>query len=244
MPINSINIPKLIAHRGASGYAPENTLAAIKRAAALEASWVEFDVMLTADGEAILIHDIELDRTTNGKGPVNELSLADIAKLDAGSWFGPEFQGVRVPTFKNALQTCTELDLGINVEIKPSPGMEVATARKTIELLNTHWMAGQQSPLVSSSTQQCLQVAREMRPDLNLGLIIDRWRPDWQEILTNCQCVSLHVDHHILEREQVEFVHKLGYYVFVFSVNETALAEKLYSWGVDGLFSDFPDLLQ
>ncbi len=238
-----INIPKLIAHRGAAAYAPENTLVAIEKAAELGANWVEFDVMLTADGEAVIIHDTKLDRTTDGNGLVDETSLEEIRQLDAGSWFGPEYQGVQVPTFVEVLQTCAEHKLGINVEIKPSPGMEVATARKTIEVLSAHWSSAQKQPLISSGTRQCLQLVQELNPDLKLGFIMDQWHEDWQAVLKKYNCYSLNVSHHMLEREQVEFVHKLGYYVFVFTVNDRELAERLYGWGVDGVFSDYPDLM-
>ena len=125
----------VIGHRGAAAAAPENTLASLRKAKELGASWVEFDVKLTRDGVPILMHDERLERTTNGRGEVAQATLAELQELDAGGWFGPAFRGERVPTFEAALGLCAELGLGINVEIKPCPGREAETARVAVETL-------------------------------------------------------------------------------------------------------------
>ncbi|MDQ2994305.1 MAG: glycerophosphoryl diester phosphodiesterase, partial [Pseudomonadota bacterium] len=99
-----MNINSIIAHRGASFYAPENTLASMRRAHAMGAQWVEFDVMLTSDGELIVFHDDTLERTTDGgKRNVADTPLAKIRELDAGSWFAPQFKGEPVPPFVELL---------------------------------------------------------------------------------------------------------------------------------------------
>src|SRR4051812_8087205 len=107
--------PTIIAHRGASGTAPENTLAAFRRAADLGAPMIELDVQLTADGEVVVIHDFTLDRTTDGVGSVRHRSLAQIRRLDAGAWFAPAFRGERVPTLAEVLQNFPH---AVNVELK------------------------------------------------------------------------------------------------------------------------------
>ena len=108
----ALAIPRLIGHRGAAAAAPENTLASLRKAKELGASWVEFDVKLTRDGCPVLIHDERLERTTSGRGEVALTTLEELQKLDAGGWFAPAFRGERVPTLEAALALCAELGLG------------------------------------------------------------------------------------------------------------------------------------
>src|SRR5215472_12885505 len=120
--MTKVRVPRIIGHRGAKATAPENTLAGIRQARREGAAWVEFDVKLTADGHPILMHDDTLERTTDGQGPVAAARLADIRRLDAGSKFGPAWQGERVPLLSEALSVLAELDMGFNLEIKPCKG--------------------------------------------------------------------------------------------------------------------------
>src|SRR4051794_34519268 len=112
MPASPPPLPKVIGHRGAKAYAPENTLAGIRTAAQQGARWVEVDVKLTRDGVPILMHDDTVDRTTNGKGAAATLDFAELRRLDAGAWFGPAFAGERIPTLEEALALVFDLDLG------------------------------------------------------------------------------------------------------------------------------------
>ena len=129
--------PKVIGHRGAAENAPENTLESFRAAAAEGARWVEFDAKLTADNAVIILHDDDLDRTTNGKGPAKLNTLAELKALDAGSWFKPGLQpgfaGARIPTLAETLRLLGELDLSANVELKPCPG-----DRKSTRLNSSH----------------------------------------------------------------------------------------------------------
>jgi len=116
-PAGAIDV---IAHRGASAYAPENTLAAFALAAEMKADWFELDCTLSEDGEVIVIHDNSVDRTTNGEGRVSRLSLAQLKQLDAGTWKAAEFAGERLPTLGESLDLAKELQIGVYVEIKNS----------------------------------------------------------------------------------------------------------------------------
>jgi glycerophosphoryl diester phosphodiesterase len=117
----------VIAHRGASAYAPENTLAAFRAARELGADWFELDCTLSADGEVVVIHDDTLDRTTSGRGPVDALTFAELQRLDAGSWFGPEFAGEPLPSLAAAL-ALGDAATGVYVEIKRERGDEALEA--------------------------------------------------------------------------------------------------------------------
>src|SRR5690606_7499071 len=121
-------LPTVIGHRGAARHAPENTLAGLRKAAELATPWVEFDVMLTADGTAVLHHDETLVRTTGLDRKMAATSYAELASLEAGSWFGAAFAGEPVPTLEEALACLGEQRLGANVEIKPTAGRQRETA--------------------------------------------------------------------------------------------------------------------
>jgi len=118
---------QVIAHRGASADAPENTLAAFERAIDLGAHWFELDCSLTADGEVVAIHDDTVDRTTSGSGQVDEMDLAELKQLDAGSWFDPSFAAERIPTLGESLE-CAGDRIGVYIEIKDSDDDGALTA--------------------------------------------------------------------------------------------------------------------
>src|SRR5262252_9838977 len=149
--------PRIIGHRGGGMLAPENTLAGFRKASAMGFGAVEFDVMLTADGIPILIHDETLDRTTSGRGAVSSALYAKIADLDAGAWFGPQHRGERVPRFEDAGRLCIELGLWANVEIKPAAGFERETATIACERARTLWPGAARRPLLSSFHGECLE---------------------------------------------------------------------------------------
>src|SRR5580658_11207705 len=110
----------IIGHRGASGHAPENTLAAFKKAVALGATFIETDLQLSRDARFVAIHDDTLDRTTNGQGKVHDQTLAALRRFDAGSWFGSDYTGERIPTLEEILEFSKKNDIVFYLELKPS----------------------------------------------------------------------------------------------------------------------------
>ncbi len=237
-------ISTLIAHRGASFYAPENTLASMRRAQAMGAKWVEFDVMLTLDGEAIVFHDETLARTTNGgNSQVAQTPLAKIRELDAGSWFAQQFRGEKVPTFVEVLHLLRPFGMQMNVEIKPTPGKEVETAQKTLALLREHWPMEQIPLIISSQSVASLQVVYEQAPELYLSYIMDNWHDDWEALLRDYHCRAVSINHNLLTEAVVKKLHEQLDAVLAYTVNDAARGKELLSWGVDSLFTDIPDLL-
>ncbi len=239
--LHKLSIARVIAHRGASGYAPENTMSALHKAVALDAKWIEFDVMLTQDLQPIIIHDIKLDRTTNGRGEVAKTKLAKIRELDAGSWFGPNFKDEKVPTFAEYLMAADAAHIGINVEIKPTPGTEVETARIVLQTLQHLWPKHAKTSLVSSASLLALRTVRALDEKISVGLIVDAWEPWWQEILDELNSISLHINHEQLTPVRVAAVMKTGRAVLAYTVNDPERAAELFSWGVTAVFTDFPD---
>lgn len=236
-------LPTIIAHRGAPELAPENTLVGLKAAKALGATWVEFDVQLTKDLEPIVFHDIELNRTTSGKGLVSETPLADILRLDAGAWFNAKFKGERVPTLKAFLGLAASLGFGINVELKGNARTALDLVKATINALNSVWLSTLPLPFISSSSLDCLDAYRKCKGNFPFGWITDQWRDDVLSVLKSIGAASLHIEFHQLTPERIQIVKKAGYLLLAYTVNNTAIAKQLISQGVDALFSDNPRVL-
>jgi len=235
--------PAVIAHRGASAYAPENTLAAFVQADQCGATWVEFDVKLTADNILIVIHDDELSRTTNGWGKVVECTYEEIKALDAGGWFSTVFAGECVPTLEEVITCLGGYGMGANIEIKPNPGQAEQTTLATLSCVAEQWPETIVGPLISSFDVRCLQVAREHDPTVALGFLMDHWEEDWSDLPTQLQCVSVHVNHRHLTADRVRMIHDKGFKVMAYTVNKSTRAKQLWRWGVDTLFTDHPDKL-
>ena len=236
-----LRLPRVIGHRGAAGAAPENTLASIRKAWQLGATWIEFDVKLTKDGQAILFHDDRLERTTDGQGAVAATTLAQIRRLDAGGWFGPAFRGELVPTFEQALALCAELGLGINVEIKPCAGREVDTAQVTMARLLELWPRDLPAPLVSSFAPVCLRVAREMAPDLPRGYLAGTLPRRWRELLAEYDCATLHLNHRRVVPWQRATVVTAGVPIVLYTVNVGLRARQQLEAGVAAVITDHVD---
>jgi len=231
-------LPRVIAHRGASAAAPENTLVALRRAKELGAAWVEFDVKLTGDGVPVLFHDDRLERTTNGRGRVVDARLEEIRQLDAGAWFDPAFSGERVPTLEAALALCAGLGLGINLELKPCPGRAVATATRALEVLAAAWPADRAPPLISSFAHVCLEVAAARLPQWPRGYLANRLPEDWAGELQRYGCATLHLNQRWTGVRRVRRLHAAGVPVLLYTVNAAARAAALLDAGAASVFTD------
>ena len=236
-------LPRLVGHRGARGSAPENTLVSIRRAAGLGAPWVEFDVKLTADGRAILMHDDTLERTTSGRGPVAAATWEQVQALDAGAWFGPAFAGERVPDLAETIALLAELGLGANVEIKPCPGREVETGAAVAAQVARLWPRSLPPAVLSSFSEAALEAAREAAPDVARSLLVTDIPPDWHARLQRLGCAGLHAGERQLLRPAVEAVKARNVPMLAYTVNAHERAELLWSWGVDCLATDWPERL-
>lgn len=236
-------VEKIIGHRGASGYAPENTIAAFEKAYSLGCRFIEFDVMCSADGEPFIIHDDNLKRTTNGKGEVGQVEAAYLEGLDAGSWYSKQYKGEKVPHFKDVLKWLSFSDVQANIEIKPYPGKAEQTAVAVLSHINRYWPQSKDLPLVSSFDWEALLLCRSIAPEMPLGLLFHEWDDKWLSKAKQLECYSVHFNRKILNADRVKEVKDQGYKVCAYTVNRKRLATKLFNWGVDAVFSDYPDLL-
>ena len=229
------SLPRWFAHRGGGSLAPENTLAGIRLAARLGYRAVEFDVMLSADGTPVLIHDETLERTTNGTGRVCATRDAQLFALDAG-------QGERIPRFVEAAALCRELGLLANVEIKPATGHEVATAEVVARLTADLWRGAEVQPLISSFSLAALEVARDLAPEIRRGVLFEAPPAEWLAELRRLQAVSLHCDADLLSDEVLAEARAHGVPVLCYTVNAENQAKMLFARGVSALFTDRLDL--
>ena len=233
--------PPIIAHRGASAYAPENTLIAFVKAAQLGIRWIECDVMQAACGEAIIFHDETLDRTTNGKGYVERYPYTYLQSLDAGSWFDPIFSGERIPTLRALLEFLQNTAMHANIEIKALPGQEDALVKIVAKEIMTHFGERANNILFSSFSVAALYALRRYLPHCQIGLLLHEWEADWEKTYDSLHCVSLHINHEIIFSYIAHQLKKDNKIVLCYTVNDPARATELYSFGVDAVFSDAPD---
>ncbi len=232
----------MIGHRGAAASAPENTLAGLRRAKTLGCTWVEFDVRLTSDGGLVLCHDPRLDRTTSGSGLVSAQPLAAIRELDAGRWFGPSFEGERVPTLDEALSLAAELDLGANVEIKSDRGREYATAAAVAAAV-VRLRGRAPALLVSSFLPAALTALCDLAPQIPRGVLFRLIPRDWTELALRLGGVMIGADQRRLRPRHVAQIRDAGYRLAAYTVNDPARARLLFDWGVTSVFTDAPDII-
>ena len=237
-----IQLPKIIGHRGAAGYAPENTISAIHTAADMGCTWVELDVKLTKDSVPVIFHDDEIDRTTNGTGKMAEITYAELCDLEAGSWFGDSFSGEPIPTLEEALDAIIERDLGLNLEIKPCASREVETTEAALDMLATYW-DDHHRLLLSSFQIQCVEICLESAPDWARGYLLDTDIPEnWQQIADHLQASTLNVNGNTITQEQIMQLAAYNKPLLAYTINDEERAEWLFELGIKAIFSDTPDL--
>lgn len=232
--------PWIIAHRGASGHAPENTIAAFERAVQLGAGFIETDIQLTRDGRFVAIHDDTLERTTNGHGAVHDYTLAELRKLDAGRWFDRPFDGLRIPTLEEVLEFAQKHDVVFYLEIKYKPawGMHEALAAA----LRPPEFAARS--IVISFQIETLRRMRQIDPSLAIGVLVDRRRAGIVEeaVGVGARQLCLHAD--LVTPELVEKAHRAGLHVAAWTLNDLAAMRVAVGCGVDGVMTDLPDRLR
>ncbi|CAD6531541.1 Glycerophosphodiester phosphodiesterase, cytoplasmic [Paraburkholderia kirstenboschensis] len=235
--------PRLVAHRCGGTLAPENTLAGFDACVRHGYRMVEFDAKLSADNELFLLHDDTLERTTNGYGAAAVYTWAQLAMLDAGAWYGPQFAGTRLPTLADAAARCARDGIAANIEIKPCPGREEITGRLVADGALRLWQ-GQTPPLLSSFSFDALAAARDAAPSLRRGMLFEEVPADWLRIVRELDCVSLHASHRYLTAPLVGEIRAAGLHVLAYTVNDPARAQLLAQWGVDMICTDRIDKLQ
>ena len=238
-----LKLPKVIGHRGAKGYAPENTLESIRTAADMGVEWVELDVKLTRDGVPVIFHDEDLARVTNGSGLMAETDYEDVKDLDAGSWYGESFLGAKIPTLEEAVDVLLENDMGLNLEIKPCPGREEETASVALDVMSQIW-DDHDKILISSFKLISLEAAQNLANDWARGLLLDEEIPeDWPKLAEHLQVSTINLNGNSLKKSECEYLLEAELPLLAYTINDPMRARELQRWGIDSIFSDVPDLI-
>ena len=234
-------LARIIAHRGASGDAPENTLAALSLAADHGASCVEIDVSISADHVPFVHHDDNLDRCTSGTGLLCERRARELDQLDASKGMA-DFQGEPLPRLSAVLELLEARGLGLNLEIKPRHGLENQTVEAICALIEKRWL--DHLPLVFSSfSWQSLAIARQSLPQVPRALLVGGIPEDWQARMAEFGCRNMHCDGAVLTPQQTAELRAANVGVYCYTVNDVDKARALLDAGAHGVFTDYPKRL-
>ncbi len=224
----------VMAHRGASNAAPENTLAAIHKAIEDGADWVEIDVQETADGEVVVVHDSDFMKVANNSVKIWDADYADLADIDIGSWFDPVFVNERVPKLSEVLQLCKD-KVGVNIELKYY-GHDQQLEQRVIDIVEAENMADQ--IMIMSLKSDGVAKTKALRPDWKCGLLMSVHVGKLQNIKAD----FLAVNSSFATRNFVKRAHNAGKEVFVWTVNDSADMSRMMNRKVDGILTDRPEL--
>ncbi|MBQ3136542.1 MAG: glycerophosphodiester phosphodiesterase [Clostridia bacterium] len=240
---------KIITHRGANKYAPQNTLHAFKKAVEIGTDGFETDVHITKDGEVVLCHNYTIDETSTGKGNIADKTLAELKSYDFGSYFSKKFQGTELPTLDEFLSFVETTDISVlNIEIKSPKENETAIVRKTIEATKNHGLFDRL--LISSFDPKLLIEAKEIDPKCKTGFLYAPnhlitltmfWRP--VEFAKSIGADALHPQFLFVDKNYVKKAHEAGIMVNPWTVDDPIFIDKMLQAEVDGIITDLPDVV-
>jgi glycerophosphoryl diester phosphodiesterase len=242
--------PRWVAHRGAGKLAPENTLAALRLGAQHGYRMFECDVKLSSDGVPFLMHDAELDRTTNANQKLGanagklggDHPWAALSQLDAGSWHSRTWAGEPLPSFDNIAHYVIRNGFFLNVEIKPTPGTERHTGEVVAQEAARLWRDVAVPPLLTSFKPDALYGAYASAPQLPRGLLLETMRPTWLEEALQLDCVAIVCNQALWNTATVREAKAAGFRTLSYTVNQEAEVRRLLDLGTDGIITDRVDL--
>lgn len=237
----------VIAHRGASAYHPENTMAAFRASVDMEAEMIELDITLSKDGIPVVIHDETLDRTTNGKGKVSDYTLEELKQLDAGSWFSYEHQGEPIPTLEEVLEFAKNR-IALNIEIKAeiiTDEVRGGIEEKALELVKEYGM--EEYVLFSSFSYKAISHLRELDVDISTALLYEKNQSNNRSpstLVDDYDANAFNCSYRQFSKAWSKELQEHEIPVFVYTVNKKRQMKKMIKRGASGIFSDKPDLLK
>jgi glycerophosphoryl diester phosphodiesterase len=242
--------PRWIAHRGAGKLAPENTLAAFRLGASHGYRMFECDAKLSADGVPFLLHDDTLERTTNAlelfgraASPMaGDHSWSQLARLDAGGWHSAVYSGEPLPTLENISRFCMANGHCLNIEIKPTPGLDRRTGEVVARHADRLWNNAQVAPLLTSFRPEALQGALDTAARLPRGLLLDTLWTGWLETALSLGCVAVVCKHTLWDVSSVTQAKSAGFRCLSYTVNDEPATRGLTDLGTDGMITDRVDL--
>lgn len=235
---NNSKAPLVIGHRGASAYAPENTMASFIKAYELGADMIELDIHASMDGEIFVIHDADTNRTTGTPGLISFMKASDIKKLDAGSWMGEEFKDEKIPLLKDVLEWAKG-KIKINIEVKSARCEE-----KTVEMLHEYEMI--ENVIVSSFHLEYLKKFKELDTSITTAALVKdiSGKKDITQAIEACHPDAINPRFLLLNKKTVDMAHKAGLKVYPYTVNDPVSMKRMISAEVDGIITNYPDLVK
>ncbi len=230
--------PRLIAHRGGGSFAPENTLAAMRCGLDYGFDMVEFDAKLSKDNVLILLHDDDVKRTSNGKGLAAEKTYAELLELDMGEWHSAYYAGEPLPKLESIVRFALENDIICNIEIKPCPGREKITGKLVAEAAAQWFKNSAIPPLLSSFSAEALEAAYKAAPELPRAFLCEEYNAEAKKILKKLNCIAINPRESTLTEKVIKTIHKDGYKICAWTVNDYRRAKELLAWGCDAIFTD------
>src|ERR1700693_1918742 len=232
-------VPIVIAHRGASASAPENTMSAFEEALRLKADMIELDLQTTRDGRWVVMHDFDMKRTCGKKLKVAEMTGEEIGTLEAGSWFSKRFFGEKIPRIEEVLEWAGG-KISLNLEIK---GASVQSARDLEFLVKEIHSRGRSSEiLVSSFNWNTLRTLRNIDRELHIGLLVNREGiAQYLHEALLLRAFSIHLPGKKVTPKVLAKIAELELPVYVYTLNSLREIEKFIKSGADGFFTNFPD---
>ncbi len=238
----------VIAHRGANKQAPQNTIAAFKRAKELLCDGFENDVHLTKDGRIVVCHNYDIDATSNGKGLIREMTFEELRTYDFGSYVSDRFKDERIPELCEFLELCQGLKI-IDIEIKPPLDGDLRIVEKTLSEVDRFGLLDQL--LISSFSDDVLSEVKRLKPSVPTGLlydpasaIIDKVFDDPFGFAESLHCDALHPVFFYIDEDYIDEAHKRGMTVNVWTCNTSTIVNGLLDLGCDGLITDVPDFVR
>ncbi|WP_017379452.1 glycerophosphodiester phosphodiesterase [Paenisporosarcina sp. TG-14] len=233
---------KIYAHRGSSGTHPENTLAAFKEAARLEIFGVELDVHLTQDDKLVVIHDESINRTSNGKGFVRDLTLSELRAYDFGNWFGDDFKGESIPTLEEVLKIFQNTAHHLNIELKSDIFEYEGMGDKVLHLVEKMGLA--ERVLISSFDHEAVRNFKKSAPLIEVALVTMDVLVDAYDYARFIPADALHISYPAALRKMTKEAMLKGAIIRVFTVNEVLDVQALQQIGVHAIFTDFPEKMK
>jgi len=236
----------IIAHRGASFDAPENTMAAFQLAYRLKADMIELDLQLTSDGVPVVFHDTKLDKKTDGTGLVNRYRLNELKMLNAGGWFSGSYTGEKIPTLSEVLDWAKGRIL-VNIEIKPeavADNIEGGIEEKTVSLVKKFEM--ENKVLISSFDYRVIKRIKDLEPAIKTGLLYHKNESkgaEYAELVRQYDADFFHCSHREVREKEAALLRNKKIPFLVYTVNTPSLMKKMIRFGASGIFTDKPGLL-
>lgn len=233
----TIQPARIMGHRGAPSLAPENTLGGFRAAAAAGARWVELDVTLLGDMTPVVHHDATLTRCSDRRGPLTKLTREDLAQINCAARF-PDWPAEPLPTLTQVLALLQQLEMGLNLEIKPHRHRPDQIAQAIIDNLTDQFPL--ERLLLSSFDTEVLAECMRRAPHIPRGLICDDLPDNWLTLARELNLFSIHCNWKHLTQPQAAAIKAAGYRLYCWTANDPAAVASLWHWGIDGIMTDYP----